>query len=262
LVGVAAWYEHRVSSIGSWQWLEETGGNLTTRERLSLLPAVARTFVRFSADRLRLAFQVKARHSLSAAELWPREPDSALCREARSEGRELQSEPILQHGYRTWVFGAAFARMDGVDVDLEQLYSSALLHDAGLEHIQPNRCFTHRSASSVRDAALRAGMAENQALPMMDGIAMHITPGLRPESSAIGFYVQAGAMADLAGLRAWELPKDLRTRTYQTYPLEDVHGVLSACWHAEAKAVPKGRASFADRYGAFSRIVRLLPPNL
>lgn len=250
-----------MSAIGSWQWLEETQGNLTRRERLSLLPAIVSTFGRFSADRLRLALGVRARHSLTATELWPQEPDSALCREAQTEGRELQSSALLQHGYRTWVFGAAFARIDGVDLDREHFYSSALLHDLGIEHVQPDRCFTHRSASSARDSALRAGMTEAQALPMMDGIGMHITPGLRVENSVIGFYVQAGAMADLAGVRAWELPKELRDRARDTYPLEEVHAVLSGCWRAEAKAVPHGRASFADRYGGFSRIVRLFPPR-
>lgn len=250
-----------MSAIGSWQWLEETGGNLTGRERLALLPAIAATFGKFSADRLRLALHVKARHSLSATELWPMAPDSALCREAESEGRELQSSPVLQHGYRTWVFGTALARIDGVALDSEQFYASALLHDLGLEHIEPNRCFTHRGASSARDAALRAGMTEDQALPMMDGIGMHITPGLRSDDSEIGLYLQAGAMADLAGIRTWELPEDLRDRARQDYPREDVHVVLSGCWRAEAKAVPGGRASFAERSGAFSRIVRYLPPK-
>ena len=250
-----------MSAIGSWQWLEETGGNLTGRERLSLLPAVAKTFGQFSLDRLRLALGIQARHSLSATELWPDTPDSALCREAETEGHERQSRPVLQHGYRTWVFGSALARIDGLDLDREQFYTSALLHDLGLEHIEPNHCLTHRSAVSARDAARRAGIPEDQAMPMMDGIGMHITPGLRPEDSAIGFYLQAGAMADLTGIRAWELPEHLRTRARQTYPREDVHEVLSACWRAEAKAVPRGRASFAERSGAFSRIVGFLPPK-
>ena len=250
-----------MSTIGSWQCLEETGGNLTARERRSLLPAIAKTFGKFSADRLRLALGMNPRHSLSPTELWPKAPDSALCREAEREGRDLQSSPVLQHGYRTWVFGSALARIDGADLEPELFYSSALLHDLGLEHIEPNRCFTHRSAQSARDAALRAGMPEHRALPMMDGIGMHITPGLRLEDGVIGFYIQAGAMADLAGVRTWELPKDLRGRARQTYPHEDAHELLAGCWQAETRAVPQGRAKLAERYGAFSKIVRLLPPK-
>lgn len=123
------------AAIGSWQWLTETSGVLTARERLGLLPALGKTFGQFAADRFRLAFRA------------------------------------------------------------------------------------------------------------------------RP----IGFYLQAGAMADLAGLRAWQLPADFRARALQTFPREEIHRVVSSCWHAEAKAVPGGRAHFADTWGGFSRIVRWFP---
>jgi hypothetical protein len=255
----ASCYDVRMGAVGSWQWLEETGGNLTSRERARLLPALAGTFGRFTADRLRLALGVRTRHSFSAEDLWPEAPDSRLCLEAEEEGRALQSTAVLNHGYRTWVFGGALARIDGADLDPELFHAGALLHDAGLEHIEPERCFTHRSALAAQTAARRAEVSNERALSMMDGIGMHITPGLRAEDSLLGFYLQAGAMADLAGIRAWQLPPELRERANSAYARQDVHEVLSGCWHAEAKAVPSGRARFADSWGGFSRILRLLP---
>lgn len=246
-------------AVGSWKWLEETGGNLTARDKARLLPALAGTFGRFTTDRLRLALGASVRHSFGAEELWPEAPDSRLSREAEQEGRELQSTAVVNHGYRTWVFGRALARIDGAELDPELFHAGALLHDVGLEHIEPDRCFTHRSALAAKTAAKRAEVSEDRALSMMDGIGMHITPGLRAEDSLLGFYLQAGAMADLAGIRAWELPLELRERADRTYARANVHLVLAGCWHAEAKAVPGGRAHFADAWGGFSRIVRLLP---
>lgn len=245
--------------LGSWQWVTETGGRLTTRQRVALLPSLIGTFQKFSADRLWLAFRRRPRHSFSAEDLWPQAPDSSLCRHADEEARDLQSTVMLHHGYRTWVFGAALARIDGASIDRELFHAGSLLHDVGLEHIEPEQCFTRRSAEAARNLAQHAGLDSDRALQMMNGITMHITPGLHYDESPIGYYLQMGAMADLAGIRAWELPVALRERTHQAYPRLNAHEVVSQCWHAEAKAVPQGRAWFVDRYGGFSRIIRWFP---
>ncbi len=245
--------------LGTWDWLTETGGVLTAKERLALAPALVRTFGHFSLDRLRFAIRARPRHSFGADDLWPTHPDSQLARHAEEEARDLQSLAVVNHGYRTWVFGAALAKLDDSRLDPELFHAGSLLHDLGLEHIEPGQCFTRRSGQSAEAVAERSGLDRGEALEMMNGIAMHITPGLRRDESTLGFYLQAGAMADLAGLRAWQLPKELRARANQAYPREQVHEVLSRCWHAEAKAVRNGRAHFADKWGAFSRLVKWFP---
>jgi len=232
---------------------------MTGRERAASLPALSRTFGQFVVDRLRLAFGASPRHSLSADELWADAPDSTLSAEAIEEATTLQSTAMLNHGYRTWVFGAALARIDGVGLDLELYHAAALVHDVGLEHREEGRCFTYRSAEAAKAAAERAQTEADRTLAMMDGVAMHISPKLDREESALGYYLQAGAMADLAGLRAWELPGDLRARAARVHPREDGHEVISSCWHAEAAAVPGGRAHFAEKYGMFAKIVRFFP---
>lgn len=245
--------------FGSWHWVEATNGIMTASERAKSLPSLAATFGAFTSDRVKLALRTVPRHSFGAEELWPTVPDSTFGAEVETEATELQSSAMLHHGYRTWVFGMAFAQIDGASLDSELFYAGALVHDVGLEHIQPARCFTYRSAEAAQLAADRANLPDAQTLDVMDGITMHISPGLEREDSVLGFYLQAGAMADLAGLRAWELPRDLRVRASQTYPRERIHEVVSSCWHSEARAVRGGRAHFADKYGAFSKIVRWFP---
>ncbi len=245
--------------LGSWDWLTETGGVLTPREQLALIPALAGTFGRFSLDRLRLALGARPRHSFGSDDLWPAAPDSQLIRHAEEEARELQSRAVVNHGYRTWICGGALAKLDGAALDPELFHAASLLHDLGLEHLEPGRCFTRRSGESAEAVAERSGLDRADSLAMMNGIAHHITPGLRYEESALGFYLQAGAMADLAGLRTWQLPKKMRARADEMYPREQVHELLARCGHAEAKAVPNGRAHFADKWSGFSRIVRWFP---
>lgn len=245
--------------IGSWDWLQVTGGVLTPEERRSLVPALAGTFGQFAADRARLAFRARPKHGLGMDELWPVAPDSRFVQLADEEARALQSEPMVNHAFRTWVFGAALARIDGAALDPELFHSGALLHDAGIERTVPKQCFTWRSADAARAVAERAGLPLERARSVMDGIGMHITPGLTAEESAIGFYLQAGAMADFAGVRTWEIPPAVRARADETYPRQEIHKLVSRCWRADATAVPNGRADLAEKLSGFSKLVRWFP---
>lgn len=247
------------ANVGDWQWLEETGGKLTARERLSMVPALAATFGEFFADRFRLAAGRASDRSLSAVDLWPNVPDSGFSRRSEEAARELQTPPVLHHAFRTWVFGHALAAVDGVDLDPEVFHTGSMMHDVGLEHPVAGECFTHRSAAAARDVALEFDFDATRTREMMDGIANHITPGLQREQSLPGYYIQAGATADLLGLRVWELPKGLVARASEQFPRDDVHKVLSKCWRAEAASVPGGRADFAQTFGGFGHIVRWLP---
>lgn len=102
--------------FGSWAWLQATGGIMTPRERREAMPGLGRTFARFAVDRSRLAFGTKPRHSYGAHDLWPAAPDSSFAADAAAEARDLQSDAMLHHGYRTWVFGMSLASIDGCPV--------------------------------------------------------------------------------------------------------------------------------------------------
>ncbi|HSN82600.1 MAG TPA: hypothetical protein VLS88_08500, partial [Polyangiales bacterium] len=93
--------------VGTWQWMLETNGRLTRRQRFELFPALLDTFGAFSVDRLRLALGRSPQHGLNAEDLWPTAPDSKLSHQADEEARDLQSTALLHHGYRTWIFGSA-----------------------------------------------------------------------------------------------------------------------------------------------------------
>lgn len=247
------------AELGSWEWLRETGGSLTARQRFELLPALLRTFGQFVGDRLSLAFGRTRPLSHSVDDLWPVPPDSSICHRAEEEARELQSAPLVNHAYRTWVFGSAFAMLDEARLDPEVFHVGSLLHDAGLESSKEAQCFTYRSAEAAQAVARKAAFDEQRTLQIMNGIANHITPGLRKEQQSIGYYLQAGAMADLLGLRAWELPSELLSRTEERFPRFNAHRELSQRWRAESKAVPLGRAHYAHAWGGFAHLVRLLP---
>jgi hypothetical protein len=185
-------------------------------------------------------------------------PDSALAREAEMACRE-QGQAVIGHSYRTWAFGSALAVADGVSVDPELLYVSSLLHDYGLEHPVPGEDFTLRSAARA-DACVKAVEGpEHVSERIGDAITLHDTPGITvADDGPLGFYVQAGAGFDLAGLRCADLPRPYVRSVHGEHPRHDVGHEIPRMVRAEAKAVPDGRFALLHRCG-FNVLIRLNP---
>ena len=143
--------------IGGFAWTQQTKGRLTPSERRRLLGPVAAALGTYLAGRIRAATgSVPARaRELSAAALTP--PDSQLARTAESACRE-QPPSLIGHSYRTWMFGAGLAVLDGVAMDPELFYVASLLHDYGIAEVVRGEDFTLRSAARLERCADAAGL--------------------------------------------------------------------------------------------------------
>jgi hypothetical protein len=64
---------------------------------------------------------------------------------------------------------------------------------------------------------------------------------------ALGTYVQAGALCDLAGLRLWDVAESLVDDVTTRYPR--AAGSIASLVRAEARAVPKGRFALLVKSG-------------
>ncbi len=242
--------------LGGLEWTQRTGGNLTRRERARLLGAIAAGQVDFTLGRIKqLTGRLPAgAKSVDAASMAP--PDSALAREAERACAE-QGESIIGHSYRTWLYGTALAHVDRVELDQELFYAAALVHDHGIEHIQQGRCFTMASAERALRLARAANVSENDAELIADAITVHTTAGATVErDGATGVYVQQGAMADLAGMRRWDISPSNREAIVSRHPRGSVKADIQRLVTAEAKAVPGGRFAQLRRCG-FLVLVRL-----
>lgn len=64
-----------------------------------------------------------------------------------------------------------------------------------------------RSAQLAREVMTAAVAADGDVQAVLDAMSVHTLPGVTVErDGALGAYLQAGAMLDLAGLRAWDVP--------------------------------------------------------
>lgn len=241
--------------IGGLGWTQHTKGHLAPKERRRLLGRIAKAQADYIAGRIRLAtgrLPAGAR-ALSAAGLSP--PDSALARAAEAACRE-QPRSISGHGYRTWMFGASLAALDGSVMDPELFYVASLLHDYGIANVVPGEDFTLRSVARLEQCASDAGVSSKLIEAASDAITVHVTPGISiPSDGALGVYLQAGALLDLIGSRAGELTRGHRDQVIREHPRDGVIADVLGMIRAEAKANPGGRIGLLTRCGFSAALI-------
>jgi len=244
--------------LGGLAWARRTGGQLTRTERRRLLIATAVGQWENAVGRAKLALgrlpAAAERVDLDSFQV----PDSKFAREAEEACAELP--PTLQgHSYRTWLFGRALASVDGHEMDDELFYCGSLLHDYGIVSPTANRDFTLGSVERMLSCADAAGLDDERADLLADGICVHTTPGVRVDTDGvIGCYLQWGAMVDGAGLRMWDVAPRNVDEVLRRHPRGDFKRDLIAMMRAEATAVPRGRFGLLVRCG-LPLAVRMAP---
>jgi hypothetical protein len=244
--------------LGGLAWVRRTGGQLSRTERRGLFVAIAVGQWHNAVGRAKLALgrlpAAAARVDLGAF----RVPDSKFARESEEACAELP--PTLQgHSYRTWLFGRALATVDAHEMDDELFYCGALLHDYGIVTPTANRDFTLGSVERMLSCADAAGLDDERADLLADGICVHTTPGVNVDiDGTIGCYLQWGAMVDGAGLRIWDIAPRNVEEVLRRYPRGDFKSELIAMMRAEAAAVPRGRFGLLVRCG-LPLAVRMAP---
>jgi HD domain-containing protein len=242
--------------FGGLGWVARTDGRLSLLNRVNLVAAAFGTGARYAAHLLKRPF-AKAPPEIDPARLKP--PDSRLARAARDAIRDV-GESIQEHSGRTWMLGMALATLDRCELDRELFYCAALLHDFGLDKPTKDHDFTLAGSKRACELAEATGIDEPKMKAIADGICVHPTVGISvPRDGAIGYYLQWGSMADIAGLRRSEVPKAIRDQILLSHRRGDNFklDMISAVYR-EAKAMPRGRFAFY-RWAGMTLVIRVAP---
>ena len=227
----------------TYEWARATNGSLSSAEKKEVKAGIRAGYLAIARG---LATWPVRRAPRSG--VLPSAPDSRLAKEAEEAAKE-QGPALAFHGYRTWVLGSALADFDGATLDDELFFATSLLHDSGMMREVVGQDFTIRSGERLIAVAARAGSNESVGLALADSAVAHASPGLKPSDDLVGFYVQSGAMADLAGLHMWHLPRGLLKKTYGSYPAHGVHHEIPPLIRREAQLVPDGRFALLKKNG-------------
>ena len=246
-------------SVGTIDWTTRTGGRLEPAERRRLIADLARVHVGNVVGRLGLFVHLaQGKNAFVAPErLIP--PDSPLTRAAREVATAALPRTLLNHGYRTYVFGRALGELEEIEVDAELLCAAALLHDVGLVRASGREDFTLTSARVARDVSERVGLSTAATTTLQTAITMLHNPWVRPAAGPVGYLLAAGAGLDVVGLRCWDLPRSVVDGAVAAHPRDGFKEYFSRAWAQEAARVPQGRARLLRRYGAFTAAIALAP---
>ena len=247
------------NDVGTHTWVERTDGLLTAAERRSLLRPLASTHLTNAVGRVSMLVGLNTgrRAMVPAARL--KAPNSTLTRAAEAEARRRLTPALLNHAYRTFAFGSALGALENLDVDREVLFAAALLHDVGLPTPADGVDFTRASEQIARDVAEDVGLSTAATNTMRTSITLHYSPGVRRDQGPVAYLLSAGAGLDVAGLRSWQLPPDILAAVIAEHPRLGFKREFAAAFRAEAGRVPRGRAAFLRRYGAFDLAIKTAP---
>ncbi|GAB3083511.1 HD domain-containing protein [Pedococcus soli] len=249
------------TTVGTHAWTVRTGGHLQPPETRRLLLDLARTHATNAVGRLtRLVHLHPGRIAwVDPMRLVP--PTSALTRAATDAATNVLPAPLLNHSMRTYQFGKAIGELEGVDVDAELLYAAALLHDTGLVTATGRDDFTLTSARLALDVAEQVGLSTAATNTLQTAITMHHNPRVPLTAGPVAYLLAAGAAADVAGVRTWQLPTAVLTATVRNHPRDGFKKYFTHAWANEAARVPDGRARLLCRHGAFTAAITLAPFN-
>jgi hypothetical protein len=247
------------STVGTVEWSTRTGGRLQPAERRRLVADLARVHAGNALGRLSVLLGLNPGRNAHVPPERLVLPDSPLTRASREAAIEALPATLLNHSYRTYLFGRALGELGGVEVDAELLFAAALLHDTGLVLASGREDFTVTSARVARDVAEKVGLSTAATETLETAITLHHSPRVTLAAGPVAFLLSAGAGVDVVGLRCWDLPHSVLTGAVATHPREGFKEYFRHAWVAEAARVPRGRAQLLRRYGAFSMAVTLAP---
>ena len=246
--------------LGTFTWVQRTGGELSAAERRSLLRPLTAAHATNAVGRLSMLVRLNSgRRTRPVPAALLAAPTSALTCAAEAQARRRLSVTLLNHSYRTYAFGAALGALEHLTFDRELLFAAALLHDAGLPTTVRDVDFTLRSARIARDVAEEVGLSTAATETMCTAITLHHSPGVALAEGPVAYLLSAGAAVDVLGLHSWRLPPDLLASVVRQHPRLGFKREFSAALRIEAGRVPGGRVRFLRRYGAVDLAIKLAP---
>jgi hypothetical protein len=176
-------------------------------------------------------------------------PETAVAAAAADLAAAAAPPYLLNHSYRTFLFGRGL--VPAGDVDDEAAFVASMLHDLGLtdEH-QTEKEFAHSGAELACAFLERHGWPLERIRLVEEAILRHTN--LLAEEVPVHRVVQAGAAVDVAGLGSEEMDPELLARIVSAYPRLDFVEQMRTAFLDEARRHPGGAFAELERTVALS----------
>lgn len=246
-----------LEEIGTLAWTRRTNGILGRGERARFIAAVMFRTGRGGPRLLAARAGIGGGGAVDPSELTP--PDTAVARDVVAACGELEPA-VVEHSYRSYLYGRALALVEGVECDEEALFAGAMLHDYGIREIPTldDRCFTLAGAEKAEAVLEGQGWEGARREPAAESITRHLNPEVPIEQGAVQHFVHDGVILDVVGLRAWELDGAGIERVRERHPRLDFNRVGGGALKLHGQRVRGCRAGALFTAG-FGLALRLGP---
>jgi hypothetical protein len=241
--------------VGSLEWMKQSGGRLSARDRLVLLGQGMRMQGAELAGRFRHLSGERPISQVAEDDLVL--PDSQATADALELAREELDLSLLNHSLRTYVWGALLAKHQGLGFDHEQLAVAALCHDVGLAAgASHSGCFTSVGADAAARLAERHQLADRTLAA--EAITMHMNLNVTPDQGHEAYLLTAGAQLDVIGRRSWLFARGELDTVTARYPREQFKQRFRDAMAEQRRLAPGTRATFYHWLGT-PLLIRLAP---
>ncbi len=225
-------------------------GELTRSERLSTAMAASAAAARSLPGQLR-------RVSSSSCGQLVTPPDSKFAMEVAERAADELAPEVLAHSLRCFQWAAAFAEVDGLVTDPEQLWATTMLHDLALggPDVDGYGCFAAIGGSLAGELVARHRSAADADI-VRSAIAVHFHPATPAEP--VARCLHSAVNLDVVGRRSRELDAGLIAVTEAAHSRDGFTQTFCDAMKVEAQLRPYSSAAVLWRAGA--RLPILLNP--
>lgn len=183
-------------------------------------------------------------------------PDSALAQQATNLVREISDDMLLNHCYRTYLFGCILAHQDGLKFDREVFYLSSIMHDIGLsdKHAEDPGSFEYVGAKVAHQFCLNHDYDAEKSALVHDAIALHSAVGIAHKEDPEIALVHFGAGVDVIGIHYDEIPKYALTEILEQYPRLDYKNAFVDLVIKQAELKPTSHIATHMRLGFGNKV--------
>ena len=206
-----------LGEIGTIEWARRTNGILGRGERARFAAATVLSSMRLLPGLLSVGHRAARASAVDPSQLTP--PDTRFAWDLVEACADLDPM-VVEHGYRSYIFGQALGVAEGIECDPEALFAATMLHDYAFETMDllTDRCFTVAGAEVADQLLASSPLDSSLRHDVLDAITLHLNPTVPAERGAVQHLAHDGIVLDVLGVRRARLDPAGVRRTFDSYP--------------------------------------------
>ena len=172
-------------------------------------------------------------------------PDTAAAVASDEVSRRYCSAALYAHSVRSYLWGVAYAEVEGLAFDEELFYVAAMLHDVGLTrpfdaHDMP---FEEAGGQVAWVFGAGAGWPTARRIRVAEVIERHMWPSVDPADDVEGHLLEVSTGIDISGRGVDLMPEHLQLEVRTAWPRLDLGTEFAECLRVQAERKPSSRAA-------------------